>query len=46
MDGVDELYMNYMDVLITLLKSKYGDQIWWTSFDEIAQHMAEGMAQS
>jgi hypothetical protein len=36
LDGVDDLYMNYLDVLLTLLEQKYGDDLWWTSMGEIA----------
>lgn len=36
LDGVDDLYMNYLDVLLTIIEKKYGDQIWWTSMGEIA----------
>jgi hypothetical protein len=35
-DGVDDLYMNYLDVLLTTLEHKYGDDLWWTSMGEIA----------
>lgn len=36
LDGVDALYMNYLDVLLTRLEDKYGDALWWTSMGEIA----------
>lgn len=38
-DGVDELYMNYLDVLFTNLENKYGDQLWWTSMGEISEYV-------
>ena len=38
-DGVDELYMNYLDVLLTNLKKDYGDQIWITSMGEISDYI-------
>ncbi len=36
LDGVDDLYMNYLDVLLSSLEQKYGDDLWWTSMGEIA----------
>ena len=36
LDGVDEIYMNYLDVLLTNIENKYGDELWWTSMDEIS----------
>ena len=36
-DGVDEVYMNYIDTLLIILKDRYGDQLWFASMDEIAK---------
>jgi hypothetical protein len=41
-DGVDEHYVNYWDVIMTTLENKYGDALWWTSFDEIARRCRAG----
>ena len=38
-DGVDELYMNYLDVLLTNLKNEYGDELWITSMGEISEYI-------
>lgn len=38
-DGVDELYMNYLDVLFTNLEDQYGDDLWWTSMGEISNYV-------
>ena len=38
-DGVDELYMNYLDVLLTNLENEYGNNLWWTSMGEIAGYI-------
>lgn len=38
-DGVDQLYMNYLDLLFTQLESEYGDDLWWTSMGEISQYV-------
>lgn len=35
-DGIDEVYMNYLDTLFRILKDKYGDQLWFASMGEIA----------
>lgn len=37
LDGLDELYCNYLDLLFTKLESDYGDSLWWTSMGEIAE---------
>ncbi len=37
LDGVDALYMNYLDVLLSRLEDRYGDSLWWTSMGEIAR---------
>lgn len=36
LDGVDALYMNYLDVLLTQIKARFGDAIWWPSVAELA----------
>ena len=36
LDGLDELYRNYLDLLFTRLKDKYGNSLWWTSMGEIS----------
>lgn len=38
LDGVDALYMNYLDVLLSRLEDRYGESLWWTSMGEIARH--------
>lgn len=38
-DGVDEVYMNYLDTLLTVLKKEYGDQLWFTTMGEIAHRL-------
>ncbi|MDT0677471.1 DUF2334 domain-containing protein [Autumnicola musiva] len=40
-DGVDELYMNYLDVLLTNLENEYGNDLWWTSMGEISDYIKE-----
>ncbi|WP_224999054.1 DUF2334 domain-containing protein [Cesiribacter sp. SM1] len=38
LDGVDQLYMNYLDVLLGSLENEYGDSLWWTSMGEITDY--------
>jgi hypothetical protein len=38
-DGIDETYINYLDVLLSHIEKEYGDSIWWTSMDEISTKM-------
>ena len=35
-DGLDDLYRNYLDVVLRRLEDRYGDDLWWTSMSEIA----------
>ena len=39
LDGVDALYMNYLDALFANLKARYGDTLHWTSMQEIAERL-------
>jgi predicted deacetylase len=41
LDGMDELYRNYLDMLFTRLDERYGDTLWWTSIGEIADRYLE-----
>jgi hypothetical protein len=38
-DGVNELYMNYLDMVLTYIENEYGDDIWWTSMSEITNRV-------
>ncbi len=42
LDGVDALYMNYLDTLLTVLAQRNGDQLWWTSLGQVAQALLSG----
>lgn len=35
LDGMDELYRNYLDAVFLDLEQRYGDDLWWTSMPEI-----------
>ena len=35
-DGLDEAYINYLDLLCRELDRRYGERLWWTSHFEIA----------
>ena len=37
LDGLDSSFHQYLDVLFTHLKKKYGDSLWWASMNEVAQ---------
>jgi len=39
LDGVDEVYMNYLDVLFRELAQVHGDSLWWTSMGEISARL-------
>lgn len=39
LDGIDELYRNYLDVLLTTLERRYGETLWWSSVGQIASRM-------
>jgi predicted deacetylase len=36
LDGLDELYRNYLDLVFSELERRYGESLWWTSMAEIA----------
>jgi len=38
-DGVDQVYMNYLDMVLTFLEDEYGDDLWWTSMGEITDYI-------
>lgn len=38
-DGIDELYINYLDVLLSNLENEYGENLWWTSMGEISEYV-------
>lgn len=44
LDGVDQLYMNYLDMLLSFIEEEYGDDIWWTSMGEISNHILQQTA--
>ena len=41
LDGVDRVYMNYLDRVISELHSTYGDRLWWTTMGAIAARLGE-----
>lgn len=42
LDGVDRLYMNYLDVLLLRLEERWAERLWWTSMGELAQSLSAG----
>jgi hypothetical protein len=45
LDGLDELYRNYLDVLLSRLEDQYGDELWWTSMGEVSEAVHAGRAE-
>ena len=39
LDGMDELYRNYLDLVLAELTRRYGDSLWWTSMAEISSSL-------
>ncbi len=42
LDGLDELYRNYLDLIFTRLEEIYGDSLWWTSMEELTDRCMIG----
>ncbi len=40
-DGIDALYMNYLDCMFTTLENTYGDALWWTTMGEMSNYIKE-----
>lgn len=38
-DGITDLYMNFLDLLFSNIKNKYGNEIWFTSMGEISEYI-------
>jgi hypothetical protein len=36
LDGLDELYANYLDALFGAVESEFGSRLWWTTLSEVA----------
>lgn len=39
LDGLDELYRNYLDVVFSRLEDHFGDSLWWTTMDEVSERV-------
>jgi hypothetical protein len=42
-DGLDEAYINYLDLLCRELDRRYGERLWWTSHLEVAERCRTAM---
>lgn len=42
LDGVDDLYRNYLDALFTLLEDRFGSALWWTTAAGVADAARAG----
>jgi hypothetical protein len=38
-DGLDDLYCNYLDLLLSDLERRWGGRLWWAHLSEVAQRM-------
>jgi hypothetical protein len=43
LDGLDDLYCNYLDLLFTHLHRSFGSRLWWTYLSEVATRMRGGV---
>ncbi len=41
LDGLDDLYCNYLDLLFTHITQRYGAALWWATLSEIARRFRE-----
>jgi hypothetical protein len=39
LDGLDDLYCNYLDLLLERLERRYGQGLWWPSLSQVAARM-------
>jgi hypothetical protein len=46
LDGVDDLYMNYLDRLFDDIEQRYGDAIGWTTLGQLAASLSASSATS
>jgi hypothetical protein len=37
LDGLDEHYCNYLELLFVEIKRRFGDSIWWAHVSEVAE---------
>jgi hypothetical protein len=42
LDGLDDIYRNYLDLIFTILEDRYGESLWWTSMGEITSQIIKG----
>lgn len=45
LDGLDELYRNYLDQLFWRIDAAYGDRVWWATMGEVAARVRETRAE-
>ena len=39
LDGLDDLYCNYLDLLFTHLHQQFGSRLWWAHLSEVAARL-------
>ena len=40
-DGLDALYSNYLDTLLTTIQARYGESLWWTDMGAITDQLMD-----
>jgi hypothetical protein len=41
LDGLDDAYCNYLDLLFSMLTKRFGKRLWWAHLSEVARRMRE-----
>jgi len=44
LDGIDELYCNYLDLMLDRIRATFGDAVWFTSMQEVARAVRTSQA--
>lgn len=39
LDGLDQIYSNYLDLIFSIIDKEFGNRLWWTSMGEISDHI-------
>jgi hypothetical protein len=43
LDGIDEVYRNYLDMLFTDLHRRWGERLWWTTMADVTSRFRDVM---
>jgi len=39
LDGIDQVYTNYLDMVFHVIEEEYGDRVWWATMGEVADRI-------